>query len=31
LILAYPMMAAVKIALAHLSGGTGWAVLLSDE
>jgi hypothetical protein len=25
------MMAAVKIALAHLSGGTGWAVLLSDE
>lgn len=31
LILAYPMMAAVKIVLLHVSGGTPWAVLLSDD
>ncbi len=31
LILAYPMMAAVKIVLQHVSGGTPWAVLMSDE
>jgi predicted PurR-regulated permease PerM len=31
LILAYPMMAAVKITLQHLVGAQGWAVLLSDE
>lgn len=31
LILAYPMMAAVKIVLQHVSGGTPWAVLLSDD
>jgi len=31
LILAYPMMAAVKIVLQHVAGGAPWAVLLSDE
>jgi predicted PurR-regulated permease PerM len=31
LLLAYPMLAAVKIVLAHLRGGEGWAVMLSDE
>jgi len=31
LILAYPMMAAVKIVLQHVGGGAPWAVLLSDE
>lgn len=31
LLLAYPMMAAVKIALNHMQGGAGWAVLLSEE
>ncbi len=31
LILAYPMMAAVKISLWHLGDTRGWAVLLSDE
>ncbi len=31
LLLAYPMMAAVKIALNHMQGGVGWAVLLSEE
>lgn len=31
LILAYPMMAAVKISLRHLSGAHGWDELLSDE
>ncbi|NBW97717.1 MAG: AI-2E family transporter, partial [Planctomycetia bacterium] len=31
LLLAYPMMAAVKIVLAHMKGGEGWAVLLSEE
>ncbi len=31
LILAYPMLAAVRIALEHLGGLHGWALLLSDE
>lgn len=31
LLLAYPMLAAVKIAVAHVKGGEGWAVLLSEE
>lgn len=31
LLLAYPMLAAVKILLSHLQGAEGWAVLLSDE
>ncbi|NBT14210.1 MAG: AI-2E family transporter [Planctomycetia bacterium] len=31
LLLAYPMMAAVKIALTHMKGAAGWAVLLSEE
>jgi len=31
LILAYPMMAAVKIILQHVVGAQGWALLLSDE
>jgi AI-2 transport protein TqsA len=31
LLLAYPMLAAVKIVLGHVKGGEGWAVLLSDD
>ena len=31
LILAYPMLAAVRITLEHLGGLQGWALLLSDE
>jgi predicted PurR-regulated permease PerM len=31
LILAYPMMAAVKISLRHLGDAHGWAEMLSDE
>lgn len=31
LLLAYPMLAAVKIALGHVQGGAGWAVLLSED
>lgn len=31
LLLAYPMMAAVKIVLTHIRGGEGWAMLLSEE
>jgi predicted PurR-regulated permease PerM len=31
LILAYPMMAALRITLEHLGGLQGWALLLSDE
>lgn len=31
LLLAYPMLAAVKIVLAHIKGAEGWAILLSDE
>ena len=31
LLLAYPMLAAVKIAVAHVKGAAGWAVLLSEE
>jgi predicted PurR-regulated permease PerM len=31
LLLAYPMLAAVKIAVAHVKGAEGWAVLLSEE
>ena len=31
LILAYPMLAAVRITLEHLGGLHGWALLLSDE
>lgn len=31
LFLAYPMLAAVKIVLAHIRGGQGWATLLSEE
>jgi predicted PurR-regulated permease PerM len=31
LLLAYPMMAAVKIVLGHVRGGEGWATLLSEE
>lgn len=31
LLLAYPMLAAVKIVLGHVKGGEGWAVLLSEE
>jgi len=31
LLLAYPMMAAVKTVLSHVKGCEGWAVLLSDE
>jgi predicted PurR-regulated permease PerM len=31
LLLAYPMLAAVKILLSHVKGAEGWAVLLSDD
>jgi len=31
LILAYPMLAALRIALEHIGGLSGWAILLSDE
>jgi len=31
LILAYPMLAALRIALEHIGGMSGWALLLSDE
>lgn len=31
LLLAYPMLAAAKIVLAHVKGGEGWAVLLSED
>jgi len=31
LILAYPMMAAVRIALLHIEEARGWSVMLSDE
>ncbi|MDA1040477.1 MAG: AI-2E family transporter, partial [Planctomycetota bacterium] len=31
LLLAYPMLAAVKIVLAHIKGAEGWAILLSEE
>ena len=31
LILAYPMLAAVRITFSHLGGMRGWALLLSDE
>jgi len=31
LLLAYPMLAALKIVLTHAKGSAGWAVLLSDE
>lgn len=31
LLLAYPMLAAVKIVLGHVRGSEGWAVLLSEE
>ena len=31
LILAYPMMAALRIEIGHLGGMHGWALLLSDE
>ena len=31
LLLAYPMLAAVKTVLSHVKGCEGWAVLLSDE
>lgn len=31
LLLAYPMLAAVKIGLSHVKGAEGWAVLLSEE
>ncbi|MGB8853191.1 MAG: AI-2E family transporter [Pirellulales bacterium] len=31
LLLAYPMLAAVKIVLGHVKGGEGWAVLLSED
>jgi AI-2 transport protein TqsA len=31
LLLAYPMMAAVKMVLTHIRGGEGWAMLLSEE
>jgi AI-2 transport protein TqsA len=31
LLLAYPMLAAVKIALLHAKGSEGWAVMLSDD
>lgn len=31
LILAYPMLAAVRITLEHIGGLRGWALLLSDE
>jgi predicted PurR-regulated permease PerM len=31
LLLAYPMLAAVKIMLTHVKGGEGWAVLLSED
>lgn len=31
LVLAFPMMAAVKISLSHLGNARGWALLLSDE
>jgi predicted PurR-regulated permease PerM len=31
LLLAYPMLAAVKIVLTHVKGGEGWAVLLSED
>ena len=31
LLLAYPMLAAVKIVLTHIDGGEGWAVILSDK
>ena len=31
LILAYPMLASVKIVLLHIRGGEKWATLLSDD
>jgi hypothetical protein len=31
LILAYPMLAALRITLDHIGGLSGWAILLSDE
>jgi AI-2 transport protein TqsA len=31
LLLAYPMLVAVKIVVAHVKGAEGWAILLSDE
>ncbi len=31
LLLAYPMLAAVKIVLTHIKGAEGWAILLSEE
>lgn len=31
LLLAYPMLAAVKIVLGHVQGAAGWAVLLSED
>lgn len=31
LLLAYPMLAAVKIVLGHVRGSEGWAILLSEE
>ena len=31
LLLAYPMLAAVKIVLTHVKGAEGWAILLSEE
>lgn len=31
LLLAYPMLAAVKIVLTHVRGGESWAALLSEE
>ena len=31
LLLAYPMLAAVKIVLSHVEGWEGWAVLLGDK
>ena len=31
LILAYPMLAALRIALDHIAGLSGWSLLLSDE
>lgn len=31
LLLAYPMLAAVKIVLTHVKGAEGWAILMSEE
>lgn len=31
LLLAYPMLAAVKIVVAHIQGAEGWAILLSED